>query len=419
MVKRVRRSKGLFSFILAFILILSSTSNVFAADKKFIEQVRKEYTSYEAAAAKNYKTYRDGETKRFEDYKNKEEKSLNLFVTQTDQDLIALDKLLKQDVQLLKKQYGNSSDFDKKIRDYENKINKFYSNSPMNQYNNSINEFYSDSFMNKFGNAINEFYAGSPMHKYGTAVNEFYSNSPMMKYSNAVNRYYSGSPMYRLDNGSNHYYANSIMDQYERGKITKQEAAKQWKALVQKEDKNIKQIISGSSKDLKQVESSAKADILKQKYETVNGILTQRAKSLKEINDTRLEYFGEGISFEPLIPNLGEINVMLNGEWLAFEQPPVILNGSTLVPMRAIFEKLEAEVKWHAQTKTITATKQNINISLTLDKKSAVINGKTISLDTPPKLIGGHTMVPLRFVSESLGAEVKWDGNSQTVFIMK
>lgn len=414
----MNRSKGLFSLLVALLLLVGSSTDVLAAkaNKKFIELVRNEFINYEAKTTKKYNTYREEHTKKFEDYNKIENGSLKLFVTQTEKDLITLDELLKQDLNQLKNQFANNKDYDTKLRDYESKINQYGSNSPMNNYKNSINQYHSKSYMYRYANAINQYSSNAPMYKYSNAINQYSSNSPMIKYSNAVNRYSSGSPMIRLDNGSSIYSSNSIMNNYNRGKITKKEAEKQWKALLKKEDENIQKVITQTNKDLSDIEKDSKSNILKQKYETVNGILKQREQTLQTINETRFEYFGEGISFQPLIPSLGDINVMFNKEWLALEQPPVVKNSYTIVPMRAIFEKLGAEVKSNPKTKTITATKQNIEITLSLDKKSAVINGKTVTLDTPPTIIGGHTMVPLQLVS-ALGAEVKWDVSSQTVFI--
>lgn len=111
------------------------------------------------------------------------------------------------------------------------------------------------------------------------------------------------------------------------------------------------------------------------------------------------------------------IKVNLNGISLNFTQPPVIENGTTLVPMRAIFEAMGASVEWNNDTKTVTSKKGNITVVLTLDKDTAMVNDKEISLAVPAKLVNGNTMVPLRFVSESMGAEVNWDGESKTVTI--
>lgn len=112
-----------------------------------------------------------------------------------------------------------------------------------------------------------------------------------------------------------------------------------------------------------------------------------------------------------------EISILLDSKKMNFTQSPVIENGTTLVPMRAIFETMGASVDWDNETKTVTSVKDNTTIKLTLDSTSAIVNDKEISLAVPAKLINGNTMVPLRFVSESLGAEVKWDGESKTVTI--
>ena len=112
-----------------------------------------------------------------------------------------------------------------------------------------------------------------------------------------------------------------------------------------------------------------------------------------------------------------DISVILNNNQLSFTQSPVIENGTTLVPMRAIFEAMGASVDWNNDTKTVTSVKGDTTIILTLNKDKATVNGDEIPLVVPAKLVNGNTMVPLRFVSESLGAEVDWNGESRTVTI--
>jgi len=108
--------------------------------------------------------------------------------------------------------------------------------------------------------------------------------------------------------------------------------------------------------------------------------------------------------------------VILNGQALTFDAPPVTEQGRTLVPLRAIFEALGATVKWDAPTHTITATKDSTQIKLIVGGK-AYKNGQATNIDVPAKIIGGRTMVPLRFVSESLGCQVRWDSATQTITI--
>lgn len=93
------------------------------------------------------------------------------------------------------------------------------------------------------------------------------------------------------------------------------------------------------------------------------------------------------------------------------------MNGRVMVPLRAIFESLGAEVDWDANTRTITGTKGDTIVTLVVNSPTATVNGKEIVLDVPPVIIDGRTLVPVRFVSESLGAEVEWDGNRRQVNI--
>ncbi|WLR51300.1 copper amine oxidase N-terminal domain-containing protein [Bacillus tianshenii] len=94
----------------------------------------------------------------------------------------------------------------------------------------------------------------------------------------------------------------------------------------------------------------------------------------------------------------------------------VIINSKTLVPMRGIFESLGATVNWDGSTKTISGVKGQKTIILQINNKTAKINGSKTSLSVPPKVINQKTMIPLRFVAESLGAQVNWDKeNSQAI----
>ncbi|MGI5845191.1 MAG: stalk domain-containing protein [Candidatus Xenobium sp.] len=109
------------------------------------------------------------------------------------------------------------------------------------------------------------------------------------------------------------------------------------------------------------------------------------------------------------------ISVFVDGKRL--DQKPVSISGSTLVPLRGIFEALGAEVKWDGPTRTVRANRGSTNIELTLDSPLALVNGEIKRLDVPARSIGGLTMVPLRFIGEALGAKVEWQGATRTVLI--
>ncbi len=111
------------------------------------------------------------------------------------------------------------------------------------------------------------------------------------------------------------------------------------------------------------------------------------------------------------------ISVRLDGKKVYFDQLPTIVNDRTLVPLRAIFEALNAEVEWNGAIRTVTATKGDTVVVLTIDSTTPTVNGETQTLDAPAMIINSRTMVPARFVAQSFGADVDWDGTTRTVII--
>ncbi len=112
-----------------------------------------------------------------------------------------------------------------------------------------------------------------------------------------------------------------------------------------------------------------------------------------------------------------QISVIVNGKYLSLDVPPIIIEGRTMVPVRAIFEALGSTPYWNNETRTVTAQTSSNSIRLTIDSNIAVVNNKMVVLDVPAKLIEGRTMVPVRFIAESLGANVSWDNSNRTVVI--
>ena len=120
----------------------------------------------------------------------------------------------------------------------------------------------------------------------------------------------------------------------------------------------------------------------------------------------------------PQYENSNEIKIYLNNEQLKFDITPITEKDRTLVPMRAIFEALGAEVEWENETRTATATKNGITVSVTIDSNKMQKNGEDIELDVPARLVGdSRTLVPLRAISEAFGCQVEWDEELQRVDI--
>jgi len=113
--------------------------------------------------------------------------------------------------------------------------------------------------------------------------------------------------------------------------------------------------------------------------------------------------------------NYKKIGVQIDGKNLPVDA--YLVDGRTMVPLRAIFESLKAKVTWEQETKTVTANKGSTTIILRINDVNAKINNKAVTLDVPPMLIDKSTYVPVRFVSESLGAKVTFDSTRNIVHV--
>jgi len=112
------------------------------------------------------------------------------------------------------------------------------------------------------------------------------------------------------------------------------------------------------------------------------------------------------------------VRVFVDGSPVAFDQAPVIANGRVLVPLRGVFERLGATVAWDPALQTVLAQRAATSVSLRIGSPQAFVNGQPQVMDVPALLVGGRTMVPLRFVSQTLGADVNWDAATSTVQIV-
>lgn len=121
---------------------------------------------------------------------------------------------------------------------------------------------------------------------------------------------------------------------------------------------------------------------------------------------------------KPQKMQLPTCNVLINGETVNFDQPPVIIDGRTLVPVRAIIEAVGGEVWWDSVTKTATLKLGDNTIKLIIDSNIAYLNEEEHILDVAPRIINNRTLLPIRFVAESFGFSVDWDSNTRTVIIL-
>ena len=112
-----------------------------------------------------------------------------------------------------------------------------------------------------------------------------------------------------------------------------------------------------------------------------------------------------------------DVTVIVNGDTVELDQPPVIENGRTLVPFRGVLEKMGAEVGWDNEARKVTCTLDGKEVSLVIDSDKMQTPSGELTLDVPAKIINSRTMVPIRAISEGLGAVVAWDADTRTVTV--
>ncbi|MEG1584018.1 MAG: copper amine oxidase N-terminal domain-containing protein [Anaerovorax sp.] len=125
----------------------------------------------------------------------------------------------------------------------------------------------------------------------------------------------------------------------------------------------------------------------------------------------------EGKDLTPVYGQEPVVGVTLDGKLLAFEQPAVNFNGNVLVPMRTIFESLGAVVQWNNDTRCAIGKLEGKKVEIPIGSNTVYINGKSVVINQPAEIINEKTLVPIRVVSEGLGATVNWDQKTTTVII--
>ncbi|NLZ53554.1 MAG: AMIN domain-containing protein [Thermoanaerobacteraceae bacterium] len=111
------------------------------------------------------------------------------------------------------------------------------------------------------------------------------------------------------------------------------------------------------------------------------------------------------------------IEIYINDEKIESDVPPIIINDRTLAPVRVISENLGAEVYWDNDNRLVQIITPSKTIILKIDNTIALVDGQEVMLDAPAKIINDRTMVPLRFLGETLGAKVSWDNDLRRVII--
>jgi len=112
-----------------------------------------------------------------------------------------------------------------------------------------------------------------------------------------------------------------------------------------------------------------------------------------------------------------EITLMVDGKVIQTDVPPIIVNGRTMVPFRAIFEALDIPVEWNANLRMAYTTKEGSAVILTVDSEKMVVNGSIVILEVPPFISDNRLLVPARAICEALECTVDWVNDTRTVVV--
>lgn len=145
----------------------------------------------------------------------------------------------------------------------------------------------------------------------------------------------------------------------------------------------------------------------------LNGHATQtKDESIKIAFPTSAKEITMAEYMDLLIPDMGNLTtVRVNGEDITFDDPealPKVMNNRTMLGARSFYEKIGVKVDWNDKARTVTVTKGSDKIVLTIDKDKALVNGKEKALDSPAVIVDNKTYIPVRFVSEAFGYNVKY-----------
>ena len=150
----------------------------------------------------------------------------------------------------------------------------------------------------------------------------------------------------------------------------------------------------------------------------------QEAFTIENLGGTVTTYGGGDAPVAPasgveLKMTLGKTTYTLNGEQKTMDVAPIIRNERTMLPVRYVAEALGAEIAWDGATSTATLKTADTEIKITVGAKDATVNGQAVALDSPAFIENDRTYMPVRFVAETLGGTVAWDGATSTATITK
>lgn len=166
--------------------------------------------------------------------------------------------------------------------------------------------------------------------------------------------------------------------------------------------------------------SAAELDILAE-VQARQGKKAEALETLKtrlEANPRTRAAYEKYVALETELGTKQDLDTFVEGKKVEWDVRPFVEDNRTLVPVRKLVEALGADVAWNPETRQVTIVRGNTTIVLTVGSQVALVNGTEVQLDVPAQVVpGGRTVIPLRFVSENLGLNVTWLGESRTIVV--
>jgi len=155
--------------------------------------------------------------------------------------------------------------------------------------------------------------------------------------------------------------------------------------------------------------------------EGATAILTEEAQKVFTVENNGGDVLTYGAATDTTVVKMtvGKLTGYVDGRGRVLDAAPVIRNSRTMLPVRFVAESLGATVGWDGATSTVTVSTDTVEIRITIGKAEATVNGAAVTLDSPAFIENSRTYLPVRFVAENLGATVGWDGATSTVTLTK
>jgi len=160
---------------------------------------------------------------------------------------------------------------------------------------------------------------------------------------------------------------------------------------------------------------NSKKQLMKEKQAEIKAVIkstytSEELASIEQLTE-KIKKENKGITVLPVD------SIIVKGKGIKFDTPPVIKDGRTLIPVRALTEAFGATVAWDPATQKVTISNGTTQIVLSLESKTAIVNGTEVAIDAAPTSLNNRTIVPLRFITETLGLKVDWDEETDTIEI--